>query len=124
MPGLKTTDYTSGDFSWLLNTHALRDGMTGVLDVSTFTKATHFPDGYFPSGLPVNCADRDVIKPWTDAAGERLGFVIGDHKTDGVEDVNAAVLVHGAVKFQLVPLTGFAKPVTAPQPQFVLVEGV
>lgn len=122
MPGLKTVDYGSGDFSWLLNTHALRDGMTGVLDVSTFTAGTHFPNGYFPSGLPVRVDDRDVIRPWADVAGARLGFLIGDHKTDGVEDVNCAVLVHGAVKYQQLPIA-LALPATAVQPQFVLVEG-
>ena len=30
--------------------------MSGVLDVSTFTPSTHFPNGFFPSGLPVRIA--------------------------------------------------------------------
>ncbi|KNX38094.1 type 2 periplasmic-binding domain-containing protein [Luteipulveratus halotolerans] len=118
MPGLKTTSYGTGDYSWMLNTDGLDEAIGGVLDVSTFTKATHFPDGYFPSGLPVNVADRDVIKPWTDAAGAVLGFLKGDHKTDGVEDVNCAVVVRANIKTAKVPLAGFAVPSTAPQPRF------
>lgn len=118
MPGLKTTSYGTGDYTWMLNTDGLDEAITGVLDVSTFTKATHYPDGYFPCGLPVNVADRDVVKPWTDAAGEKLAFLKGDWKTDGVEDVNAAFVVRGNIKTANVPLAGFVVPATAPQPAF------
>ena len=62
--------------------------------------------------------DRDVIRPWTDTAGARLGFLKGDWKTDGVEDVNCAVVVRGNIKTAKVPLAGFAVPTTAPQVQF------
>ena len=33
MPGLKTTTYGAGDYSWLLNTHGLNAGGQGVLDI-------------------------------------------------------------------------------------------
>lgn len=120
MPGLVTKTYGTGDYSWMLNTDGLDESVTGVLDVSTFTAATHFPNGYFPCGLPVNVADRDVIKPWTDTAGAVLGFLKGDWKTDGVEDVNCSVVVRGNVKMAKVQaiLAGFAVPATAPQPRF------
>ncbi len=117
MPGLKTTTYGTGDYSWLLNTDGLDEAVTGVLDVSTFTAGTHFPNGYFPSGTPVRVDDRDVIRPWADAAGARLGFLKGDWKTDGVEDVNCAVVVRGNIKPAKLPLA-FTAPVTAAQPQF------
>lgn len=118
MPGLKTTTYGTGDYSWMLNTDGLDEAVTGVLDVSTFTPATHFPNGYFPCGLPVRIDDRDVIRPWNDTAGAKLGFLKGDIKTDGVEDANCAVIVRGNVKTAKVPLAGFAVPATAAQPQF------
>lgn len=118
MPGLQTKTYGTGDYSWMLNTDGLDEAVSGVLDVSAFTAADHYPDGYFPSGLPVNVADRDVIVPWTDTAGAVLGFVKGDFKTDGVEDVNVAVVVRGNIKTAKVPLAGFAVPATAPQPRF------
>lgn len=117
MPGLKTTTYGSGDFSWLLNTDGLDESATGVVDISTFTSGTHFPDGYLPSGLPVRIDDRDVIRPWSDTGGARLGFLKGDWKTDGVEDVNVSVVVRGNVKPAKLPIA-FTVPSTAPQPQF------
>ncbi len=120
MPGLKTTNYGGGAYDWLLNTDGLDEAVTGVIDVSAFTAGTHYPNGYFPSGLPVRVDDRDVIRPWADTSGARLGFLKGDWKTDGVEDVNAAVVVRGNIKTAKVAaiLAGFAVPTTAVQPQF------
>ena len=120
MPGLTTTNYGTGDYAWMLNTDGLDAAVTGVLDVSTFTAGTHYPNGYFPSGLPVRVDDRDVIRPWADVAGARLGFLKGDVKTDGVEDANCAVVVRGNVKTAKVQaiLATFAVPTTAAQPQF------
>ncbi|GAB3988856.1 hypothetical protein [Nocardioides marmoraquaticus] len=118
MPGLKTTQYGTGDFSWMLNTDGLDEAISGVLDVSTFTPATHAPNGFFPSGLPVRIDDRDVIRPWADTAGARLGFLKGDVKLNDAEDLNCAVVVRGNIKTAKVPLAGFAVPTTAAQPQF------
>lgn len=120
MPGLTTKSYGTGDYSWMLNTDGLDEAVTGVLDVSTFTAGTHFPNGFFPSGLPVRIDDRDVIRPWADTAGAKLAFLKGDIKTDGVEDANCAVVVRGNVKLAKIQaiLSGFAVPTTAAQPQF------
>lgn len=120
MPGLKTETFGTGDYSWMLNTDGLDQAVGGVLDVSTFTAGTHYPNGYFPCGLPVRVDDRDVIRPWADVAGAKLGFLKGDVKTDGVEDVDCSVIVHGNAKVAKVQaiLAGFAVPTTAPQPQF------
>ena len=46
-----------------------------------------------------------------------LGFLKGDWKTDGVEDVNCAVIVRGNIKPAKLPIA-FTVPTTAPQPQF------
>ena len=120
MPGLTSTAYGTGDYAWLLNTDGLDEAITVVLDVSTFTAGTHYPSGYFPCGLPVRIDDRDVIRPWADTAGARLGFLKGDVKTDGVEDANCAVVVRGNIKTAKVAaiLAGFVEPTTAAQPQF------
>ena len=121
MPGLTTKTYGTGDYSWLLHLKELdTSSVSGVLDVSTFTAGTHFPNGYFPCGLPVRIDDRDVIRPWADTAGAKLGFLKGDVKTDGVEDLNCAVVVRGNIKTAKIVaiLAGFAVPTTAAQPQF------
>lgn len=117
MPGLKTTQYGSGDFSWMRNTDGLDEAITGVVDISDFTGGTHFPDGYLPSGLPVRIDDLDDIRPWADVAGAKLGFLKGDWKTDGVEDVNVAVITRGNIKIANLPIA-FTEPATAAQPRF------
>ena len=119
MPGLKTTSYGTGDFSWLLNTDGLDEAISAVVDISDFTAGTHFPDGYLRSGTPVRVDDRGDVRPWADTAGARLGFIKGDFKTDGVEDVNVAVILRGNIKLSKLPVT-LAAPTTAVQPQFTL----
>lgn len=117
MPGLKSTTYGTGDYSALLNTDGLDEAVSGVLDVSAFTKATHYPNGFFPSMLPVNIADRSAIVPWTDTAGAKLAFLKGDVKTDGVEDPNGAFILRANIVVSKLPIA-FTIPSTAAQPQF------
>ena len=118
MPGLKSVSYGSGDYGWLLNTHGLNDGGQGVVDISAFTAGTHYPDGFLRSGTPVNAANRAALVPWTDTANAVLAFIDGDHAVNGGEDINAALITHGdGIILKKVPVT-FAKPSTAPQPQF------
>ena len=114
MPGLLTKNYGTGDFRWLLDSTGFRDAITATLDVSTFTAATHYPNGFFPSGLIANIADPKAVKPFTGAAGEKLGFLKGDHPTDGVTDRDAAFLATGIhVKTSKLPVTTNL-PTTAP----------
>lgn len=117
MPGLKTTTYGTGDFSWMRNTDGLDEAITGVIDISDFTAGTHFPNGFLPSGLAVRIDDLDDIRPWADTAGAVLGFLKGDYKTDGVEDVNVAVITRGNIKLAKLPVV-IAVPATAVQPRF------
>ena len=113
MPGLTSKTYGTGDYSWMLNTAGLDEAVSGVLDVSTFTKATHYPNGYFPSGLIVNIADPKAVKPFTGGAGEKLAFLMGDHETDGVEDRAGAFLFHGSIRTGFLPVSTNL-PATAP----------
>lgn len=108
MPGLKRTSVGSGDQSWLASAHGITNARTSVLDVSTFTEATHYPDGYFPSGLEVNVASEGACTPWAGTTGQVLGFVLFDQSTDGVEDVNAPVLRHGLVNVAYLPVAHVA----------------
>jgi len=48
-----TTAYTNDDQSWLGSEHGTSACPTITLDRSAFTEGTHFPNGYFPSGLPL-----------------------------------------------------------------------
>ena len=118
MPKMKTETFGSGDFRWLGSTHGMRDSRTATIDISAFTKATHYPDGYIRSGTPVNVTNEGAVVPWTDTAGATLGFVLTDQATDGVTDFPAPVLRHGTVNPALVPVT-FARPATASAGGFV-----
>lgn len=117
MPGLKTTQYGTGDYTWMRNLDGLDEALTGQIDISDFTAGTHFPNGFLPSGLPLRVDDLDDIRPWADVAGAKLGFLKGDYKTDGVEDVNVAFIPRGNIKIAKLPIA-FAIPATAAQPQF------
>lgn len=118
MPRIKTERFGSGDQTWLASDHGIFNARTSVLDVSAFSEATHFPDGYFPSGLPVNAADEGAVKPWTGGEGEALGFVLTDQATDGVEDLNVPVIRHGLIKTNKLPVA-FTAPKAAGQFTFV-----
>lgn len=120
MPGFTTTEYGSGDYSWLRNTDGLDDSaLTGTAPKAGFTEATHYPDGYLPSGLPLRVDDLDNIRPWADVAGARLGFLKGDHKVTADDNVNVAFIPRGNIKVAKLPVA-LAAPATALQPQFFL----
>ncbi len=104
MPRLKSETIGGGNMTWLGSDHGIFNCRTSTLDVSTFTKATHYPSDYFPSGLPVNVANEGAVKPWTAAAGEKLGFLLTDQATDGVADIPAPILRHGIVKTARLPI--------------------
>jgi len=61
MPRLKSETIGTGDQSWLGSTHGIWECRTETIDVSAFTKATHYPDGYFKSGLPVALVAKRLV---------------------------------------------------------------
>lgn len=120
MPGLKTTEFTSGDFTWLRNTDGLDEAMTGAAPIAGFTAGTHYPNGYLPSGLPIRIDDLDNIRPWADVAGAVLGFLKGDHKVSGAAgdtQVNVAFIARGNIVLAKLPVA-LTVPTTAVQPRF------
>lgn len=113
----------SGDFSWLASNHGSDNCRTSTVVLSNFTKATHYPNGFIPSGTPVDVTDEKSIKPWADAAGKKLGFIFGDQKVaDSDAKFAVPVLRHGMVRKSRLP-GAFTVPTTAPQAQFVFIEG-
>jgi len=117
MPRLKTETYGPGDQSWLGSTHGLGNARTEMVDISAFTKATHFPDGYLPSGTPVAkvggvLVPYDGTEATVDGAGVLAGHILTDQPTDGVTDFAAPLLDHGRVKADRVP-GNFTAPTAA-----------
>ncbi|ARC55985.1 hypothetical protein AS850_02715 [Frondihabitans sp. 762G35] len=121
MPKLRTETFGSGDQSWLGSTHGIANGRTGTLQLTAFTAATHYPDGYLRSGTPVNAADEDVIKPWTAAAGEQLGFLLFDAPVVAGQVAPVSILRHGIINAPNLPVA-FTVP-TAGAAGFVFVGG-
>lgn len=118
MPRLKTESYGSGDQSWLGSAHGIGNARSSVLDISTFTAGTHYPNGYIPSGTAVNAADEKALKPFTGAEGESLGFVLFDQAVSGTEDLNVPVIRHGIIHVGHLP-GDFTAPDSAPGFVFV-----
>lgn len=118
MPRLTTETYGAGDQSWLGSTHGIGNCRTATIDVSTFTATTHYPNGYIPSGTPLNVEDEGAATPW-DGEG-RLGFLFTDQRVSGTAGIPAPVLRHGTVKADLVP-GDFNFPANAPG--FVFIGG-
>ncbi|WP_187368118.1 hypothetical protein [Nonomuraea terrae] len=50
---MRTENFSFDDQSWLGSAHGTDAARTITLDVSAFTAGVHYPNGYFPSGLPL-----------------------------------------------------------------------
>jgi hypothetical protein len=120
MPRLKTESFGTGDMSWLDSGHGLRNSRTEVLDISTFTAGTHYPNGYIPSGTPLAKVGGMVV-PYTSAeatttgAGVLTGHLLTDQQVVGTNDFAVPVIDHGRVKAAKVPqgTDAFTAPVAA-----------
>lgn len=123
MPRLKSETFGSGDQSWLGSAHGIGNARTETIDISTFTAATHYPNGYIPSGTPVALVG-GVLVPYvvseatTTGAGVLAGFVLFDQPVVpstgvGALDFAAPLLDHGRIVVSKVPYASFAAPVAA-----------
>ena len=120
MPRLKSETIGAGDQSWLGSAHGIRECRTELLDISTFTAGTHYPNGYIPSGTPV-AKVAGVLVPYdstegvTTNAGVLAGHIFTDQPVVGTADFGVPVLDHGRVKSAKVPpgANAFTVPVAA-----------
>lgn len=70
---VQTLTYQVEKRDWLLSIHGTEPGEnpTVVLDVSKFTQATHFPNGYIPSGTALGkITATGLYGPYDPAAGD------------------------------------------------------
>lgn len=86
------------DKTWAASAHAFDTGRSVTLDLTAFTKATHYKDGYVPSGTPLT---RDAgTGKWepTAAAGTFDGILLEPVAVrDGQTVAAAAVIDHGVI---------------------------
>lgn len=118
MPRLSTETMHSGDMSWLGSSHGIGEARTELLDISTFTEGTHYPNGYIKSGTPLAKVG-GVMVPYTVAegtttgAGILAGFLLTDQRVVGDDDFAVPVLDHGRVVAAKVPYASFVAPAAA-----------
>jgi hypothetical protein len=124
MPRFRTQqEVVTGDMSWLGSGHGIRNARTEILDISTFTAATHYPNGYIPSGMPVAkvggvLVPYDATEATVTGAGVLAGFILTDTPlfvapgATATEDTNVPLIDHGRVKVAKLPIT-FVAPAAA-----------
>jgi hypothetical protein len=120
MPNLRQETFGPGDQSWLGSTHGIRESRTVIIDISTFTPATHYPDGFIKSGFPIAIVGGvgvpyDITPGTVAGAGILAGHLLTDQRVYGTADFGAPLLDHGRVKVAKIAtiLAGFVKPLAA-----------
>ncbi|WP_346921701.1 hypothetical protein [Glutamicibacter creatinolyticus] len=118
MPGLERKHYGTGNHKWLGSAHGTGNAPTGTLNVDSFTEETHYPDGFIPSGTPVDASDLAAVKPYTAPAevtdpALNLGFVLTDIPVVNGTALPGAILRHGSIVTEHVP-GDFTAPAFAP----------
>ena len=89
--------------SWLGSAHGTDATRTITLDVSAFTEATHYPNGYIPSGVVLGrITATGLYGPYDNAAADgrtvAAGFLFNSTQVEsGGADVGAPMLEHGMV---------------------------
>jgi hypothetical protein len=116
MPKLRNESFLgAGDFRWLRSGRGIWTGRTESLDMAAFTQATHFPNGYIPSGTP--CAlvtgqlvPYDSLEATVAGAGVLAGHLFTDQPVVfaggafSLEDLNVPLLDTGRVNPAFVPV--------------------
>lgn len=116
---VSSVSYQTEDRRWCLSPHGTDPGTNPsvTLDVSAFTAATHYPNGYFPSGIVLaKITASGLYGPYNDslangqevAAGLLNYSVKVPNPADTTKDVGASLFVHGFVDAALLPIANGA----------------
>ncbi|WP_195166892.1 head decoration protein [Mycobacteroides abscessus] len=111
---VRSSSYQVEDRSWLVGTHGV-DITPGItLDITKFTKATHFPNGYIPSGTAVaKVTATGLYGPYDNTANDgrevNAGLLFSSVRAvdtntgNTLAKVGGARFVHGAVNTAKLP---------------------
>lgn len=84
-----TTTYGGGDYRWLTSARGTDSPKSGTLDYSAFTEGTHFPNGYFPSGLALSkITATGLYAPWTGGGAVTKVQTLTRSATSGTAKLN------------------------------------
>lgn len=99
-----TETYQNEDQRWLGSAHGTSSGESITLDTSAFTAGTHYPNGYFPSGLPLGkITATGLYGPYNNASSDGTETLAGhllctvDAPTVNTQDPQGALFWHGRV---------------------------
>jgi hypothetical protein len=100
----RTETFGQDDQSWLGSSHGTDAARSITLDTSGFTAGTHYPDGFFLSGLPLGrLTATGKYVPYNGAAADGSetlqGFLLTAVKAPSSTtiDVQGALLIHGVI---------------------------
>lgn len=99
---VSTTGYQAVNRQWLLSAHGTDPGTTPsvTIDASKFTAATHFPNGFLPSGTVLSA---DGTGPYS-GTGASAGILFSPVAlATPTSKVGGAAVVHGFVKSSRLP---------------------
>lgn len=107
----KIETFQQDDQSWLGSAHGTDAARSITLDTSAFTAGTHYPNGYFPSGLPLGrITASGKYGPYNNAAADGTETLVG-HLFTAVKapsvntiDPQGALLDHGKVVESKLPI--------------------
>lgn len=110
---VRSRSYQVDDRPWLIGTHGVDLTPSVTLDISKFTKATHFANGHIPSGtLLGKVTTSGLYGPYDNAANDGREVAAGilfsflraiDETGTNLTKVGGAIFVHGAVKESKLP---------------------
>lgn len=108
----QTTEwFGNDDQSWLGSEHGTQATETIVLDTSTFTPATHYPEGFFKSGIALGqITAGGKFGPYDNAAADGreklVGFLFSAVGAPTVNTIDpaGALFVHGKVRESRLPV--------------------
>lgn len=112
-----STSYQVENRSWLLSKHGTEFTPSATFDVSAFTAATHYPNGYLLSGIAVaKLASGGKYVPYVDAGtggqGVLVGYIFAATKVPNLADLTVdtagSVLIHGVVSESKLPIANAA----------------
>lgn len=112
--GVISTAYQVESRGWLAGEHGTEPGSNPsiTLDLTLFTEADHYPDGYIKSGIVVGkVTATDLYGPYDPAAVDGRGAAAGllfDSETveSGQTQATNALFVHGFVNEGRLPYSG------------------
>jgi hypothetical protein len=112
---LKSVSYSQDRKDWLGSQHGTDVLRSVTLDVSTFTKATHYPDGYLKSGIPlgkITATGKFGLYDDTKTDGRQtcVGFLwsgveVVDHRGNVSTAVGGSMLIHGFINTAKLPVS-------------------